>query len=50
MEQVQNELSKMRAQMTTQMTQFMEVIMNVNRRQDKLAALVNNQHRNQADG
>ena len=36
--------------MATQMTQFKEVITNVNHRQDELAALVNNQHHNQEDG
>ena len=50
MEQVQAELAEMRAQMATQMTQFMEVITNVNRRQEELDAIVNNQRRYPGDG
>ena len=50
MQQVQAELAKMRAQMATQMTQFMEVITNVNRRQEELATIVNNQRRYPGDG
>ena len=42
MERVQAELAEMRAQMATQMTQFMEVITNVNRRQEERAAIFNN--------
>ena len=50
MEQVQAELAEIRAQMATQMTQFMEVITNVNRRQEELAAIINNQRRYPGDG
>ena len=49
MEQIQAELAEMRAQMATQITQFMEVITNVNRRQEELAAIVNNQRRHPGD-
>ena len=50
MEQVQAELAEMRAQMATQMTQFMEVITNVNRRQEELSTIVNNHRRYPGDG
>ena len=50
MEQVQATLVEMRAQMATQMTQFMEVITNVNRRQDELDAIVINQRCYPGDG
>ena len=49
MEQVQAELAELRIQMATQMTHFMEAITNSNRREDELAALVNNQNRNRFD-
>src|ERR1051325_7809854 len=49
MEQVQAKLTEMRDQRATQMNQFMEAITNSNRMQDELAALVNNQNRNQVD-
>ena len=50
MEHVQEELVEMRAQMATQMTQFMEVIANVNRRQEELAAIVKTQRCYPVDG
>ena len=50
MEQVQAELVEMRAQMATQMTQFMEIITNVSHRHEELAAIVNNQRRYPGDG